>query len=144
MTAITLADVEAAAERISKHVRRTPCLRTRFIREELRAGPTMLKLECLQVTGAFKVRGACNAIFGLDDAARANGVITASGGNHGIAVAYGAQAAGCPAVVYLPDNAPADKAERIRAWGAEVVVEGAVWDDAEARRRRLPAPQATA
>ncbi len=132
MTAITLADVEAAAERIGNRVRRTPCLRTRYIREPLRAGPTMLKLECLQVTGAFKVRGATNAILRLGSDALARGVITASGGNHGIAVAYAAHASGCPAVVYLPANAPADKAERIRAWGADVVVEGEVWDDAEA------------
>ncbi len=132
MNAVTLADIEAAAERIGDHVRRTPCLRTRFVREELRAGPTMVKLECLQVTGAFKARGACNAILGLDADARARGVITASGGNHGIAVAYAAHEFGCSAVVYLPANAPADKAERIRAWGAEIVVEGAAWDDAEA------------
>lgn len=128
---VTLADVEAAAERISSRVRRTPCLRTRYIRDPLRSGPTMLKLECLQVTGAFKVRGANNAILQLDDAALARGVITASGGNHGLAVAYGAHASGCPAVIYLPENTPADKAEKIRGWGAEVVVEGAVWDDAE-------------
>ena len=131
MNTITLADIEAAAERIGKRVRRTPCLRTRYIRKPLRAGPTMLKLECLQVTGAFKVRGANNAILQLDDAARARGVITASGGNHGIAVSYAAHASGCPAVIYLPGNSPADKAERCRAWGAEVVVEGEVWDDAE-------------
>ena len=62
MTDITLADIEAAAERIGKRVRRTPCLRTRYIREPLRRGPTMLKLECLQVTGAFKVRGAFSRI----------------------------------------------------------------------------------
>lgn len=128
---ITLADIEAAAERIGGRVRRTPCLRTRFIRNELRAGATMLKLECLQVTGAFKVRGANNAILQLDDDALARGVVTASGGNHGLAVAYAAHESGCPAVVHLPENSPVDKAERARAWGAEVVVEGAVWDDAE-------------
>ncbi len=132
MSAITLTDIEAAAERIGNRVRRTPCLRSRFVRESLRAGPTVFKLECLQVTGAFKVRGANNAILQLDEATRARGVITASGGNHGIAVAYAAHASACPAVVYLPQNAPGDKAERIRAWGAEVVVEGTVWDDAEA------------
>ena len=128
---VTLADVEAAAERISSRVRRTPCLRTRYVRDPLRPGPTLLKLECLQVTGAFKVRGANNAILQLDEAALARGVITASGGNHGLAVAYAAQASGCPAVVYLPDNTPAEKAEKIKGWGAKVVVEGTVWDDAE-------------
>lgn len=128
---VSFADIEAAAERIAGRVRRTPCLRTRFIREPLRSGPTMLKLECLQVTGAFKARGANNAILQLDAAALARGVITASGGNHGIAVAYAAHAAGCPAVIYLPESSPMDKAERARGWGAEVVTEGQVWDDAE-------------
>ena len=129
---ISFADIEAAAERIKNRVRRTPCLRTRFIREPLRQGPTMLKLECLQVTGAFKVRGANNAILQLDDSARARGVVTASGGNHGIAVAYAAHASACPAIIYLPEAAPSDKAERCRAWGADVVVEGAGWDEAQA------------
>lgn len=128
---VTLTDIEAAAERIADRVRRTPCLRTRYIRDPLRSGPTMLKLECLQVTGAFKVRGANNAILQLDVDVLARGVITASGGNHGLAVAYAANASNCPAVVYLPENTPAAKAEKIRGWGAEVVVEGAVWDDAE-------------
>lgn len=128
---ITFEEVEQAAERISSRVRRTPCLRSRFIRDPLRPGATMLKLECLQVTGAFKVRGATNAILQLDEGQRARGVITASGGNHGIAVAYAAHASGCPAVIYLPESSSMDKAERARAWGAEVVTEGEVWDDAE-------------
>lgn len=128
---ITFADVEAAAERISSRVRRTPCLRSRFIRDPLRAGKTMLKLECLQVTGAFKVRGANNAILQLSDAERSRGVVTASGGNHGIAVAYAAHASGCPSVIYLPETSGMDKAERARAWGAEVVRVGEVWDDSE-------------
>ena len=92
----------------------------------------MLKLECLQVTGSFKVRGANNAILQLDDDTRRRGVVTASGGNHGIAVAYAAHASKCDAFIYLPDNAPPDKAERSRAWGAEVVVAGAGWDEAQA------------
>lgn len=129
---ISYGDIEAAAERIKNRVRRTPCLRTRFIHKPLRRGPMVLKLECLQVTGAFKVRGANNAILLLDDSARAGGVITASGGNHGIAIAYAAYASASPAVIYLPKNAPPDKAERCRAWGADVVVEGAGWDEAQA------------
>ena len=63
MTPPSLDDIEAAAERIKPHVRRTPCLRTRFIKTPLHAGPLMLKLECLQVTGSFKARGASNAIL---------------------------------------------------------------------------------
>ena len=128
---IQFADIEAAAERISNRVRRTPCLRSRFIRNPLRAGKTMLKLECLQVTGAFKVRGANNAILPMSEEERSRGVVTASGGNHGIAVAYAAHASKCPAVIYLPETSGMDKAERARAWGAEVIRIGEVWDDSE-------------
>ncbi len=128
---ITFEEIEQAAERIGARVRCTPCLRSRFIREPLRPGKTMLKLECLQVTGAFKVRGANNALLQLSEEERSRGIITASGGNHGIAVAYAAHAAGCPAIIYLPESSPMDKAERARGWGAEVVTEGEVWDDAE-------------
>lgn len=92
----------------------------------------MLKLECLQVTGSFKARGANNALLSLDDAAVARGIITASGGNHGLAVAYAAHASGTTSVIYIPENSPPSKAEKIRQWGAEVIIEGAVWDDANA------------
>ncbi|MEQ8665338.1 MAG: threonine/serine dehydratase [Rhodospirillales bacterium] len=128
----TIDDIDDAAERIKERVRRTPCLRTRFIREPLHGGPLMLKLECLQVTGSFKPRGANNAILQLDDGALERGVITASGGNHGLAVAYAAHASGRRAVVYLPERAPASKAEKLKAWGADVVIEGLDFDDAYA------------
>ena len=128
----TMDDIDAAAGRIKDRVRRTPCLRTRFIREPLHGGPLMLKLECLQVTGSFKPRGANNAILQLDDASLDRGVITASGGNHGLAVAYAAHASGRRATVYLPERAPTEKAEKLRAWGADVVIEGLDFDDAYA------------
>lgn len=129
---VTFDDIEAAAERIKSRVRRTPCLRTRFVRNQIHSGDLLLKLECLQVTGSFKARGASNAILSLDDAAVKRGVITASGGNHGLAVAYAGQASDTTAIVYLPDSTPADKVAKLRQWGADVVVEGAVWDDANA------------
>ncbi len=66
----------------------------------------------------------------LDPAALERGIVTASGGNHGLAVAYAGHASGAATVIYLPETAPAAKADKLRAWGAEVVVEGAVWDDA--------------
>lgn len=127
-----LDDIENAFERIKGHVRRTPCLRTRFIKNPVHSGPLMLKLECLQVTGSFKARGANNAILQLDAGTLSRGVITASGGNHGLAVAYAAHAAGSKATVYLPESAPATKAEKLRAWGADVVISGSVFDDANA------------
>lgn len=127
---VTLADIEAAAERIKNRVRRTPCLRARFLREPLHPGELLLKLESLQVTGSFKARGANNAVLQLDEAALARGIVTASGGNHGLAVAYAGHASGAATVIYLPTITPAAKADKLRAWGAEVVVEGEVWDDA--------------
>jgi threonine dehydratase len=90
----------------------------------------LLKLECLQVTGSFKARGANNAVLQLDEAALERGIVTASGGNHGLAVAYAGRASGASTVIYLPEITSAAKADKLRAWGAEVVVEGAVWDDA--------------
>jgi threonine dehydratase len=134
---VTLADIEHAAHRIADRVRRTPCLHARFALAPLHPGPLHLKLECLQVTGSFKPRGANNAILSLPPAALRRGVITASGGNHGLAVAYAGRVSGARAVIYLPESTGPEKAEKLRAWGAEVVVEGAVWDDAdEAARRR--------
>ncbi len=127
---VTLADIEEAAERIKGRVRRTPCLRARFNRTPLHAGELLLKLECLQVTGSFKARGANNAVLQLDEAALKRGVVTASGGNHGLAVAYAGHASQTSTVVYLPESSPPVKAERLRAWGARVVIEGEVWDDA--------------
>ncbi len=127
---VTLDDIEAAATRISGRVRRTPCIRSRFNLAPLGAGELLLKLECLQVTGSFKARGANNAILSLDEASVKRGVISASGGNHGLAVAYAGRASETSALIYLPEATPAAKADKLRDWGAEVVIEGAVWDDA--------------
>ena len=127
---VALSDIEAAAERIRGRVRRTPCLRSRFNLHPLFKGELLLKLECLQVTGSFKARGANNAILSMDEAAVKRGVITASGGNHGLAVAYAGHASETRAVIYLPKRAPQAKINKLRVWGAEVVSEGDVWDDA--------------
>ena len=89
-----LAEIEAAAARIAPHVRRTPALR-------LRPGLT-LHLECLQVAGSFKPRGAFNTMLQLPRETLARGVATASGGNHGMAVAHAARALGVPAAIYVP------------------------------------------
>lgn len=92
--------------------------------------PLSLKLECLQVTGSFKARGALNRLLTLDENRRRRGIITASGGNHGLAVAYAGRRLGVPTVVYLPTSTTADKALRIERWGATVIRAGSVWDEA--------------
>jgi threonine dehydratase len=92
-----------------------------------------LKLENLQVTGSFKPRGVFNTLLQLDDKARQRGVIAASGGNHGLALAYAANRLGIPAKVYLPASASADRVARVKVWNAEVIQHGAAWDDAHAK-----------
>lgn len=120
----TRADVAAAAARIAGLVRTTPVMDV-----EVDGRPVTLKLEQLQVTGSFKVRGATNAIRQLPpDTA---GVIAASGGNHGLAVAHAAAEAGVPATLVVPTSSPDLKAQRIAARGAEVVRHGVVYDEAE-------------
>ena len=89
-----------------------------------------LKLENLQISGSFKIRGATNTLLSLSPARLTKGLITASGGNHGLGVAAAARGAGVPAKVFLPANTPAAKAAKIARWGAEVIHHGDVWDDA--------------
>lgn len=109
-------DVSLAAARIAPYIRRTPVLRALVDGRQL-----VLKLEHLQVTGSFKFRGALNALLagGLP-----NRVVTASGGNHGLAVATAASVLGIPATVYAPVSIPDAKARRIEAAGAELVRAG--------------------
>ena len=84
---VSLADIEAAAERIRGAVRRTPNLAVEPLKDSLPLGELVLKLESLQVTGSFKARGASNTLFSLPEDEVRRGIITASGGNHGLAVA---------------------------------------------------------
>ncbi|HJE60581.1 MAG TPA: threonine/serine dehydratase [Nocardiopsis listeri] len=109
----TATDVRAAAERIAPHARHTPVMRT-----ELDGRPLTLKLEHLQRTGAFKLRGALNALMGGEPTDR---VITASGGNHGLGVATAASILGVRATVYVPETVPEAKAAPLEATGAEIV-----------------------
>ncbi|POR45754.1 threonine dehydratase [Bosea psychrotolerans] len=128
--------IEAAAERIAGHARVTPVMR-------LGAGSfgspaaISLKLECLQHAGSFKTRGAFNNLLSLP--VPAAGVAAASGGNHGAAVAYAARARGVKATIFVPEISPAAKIEAIRRFGAEVVIGGAQYDDAQAACDRFVA-----
>lgn len=128
-TLVTPADIRAAHARIAPHVRRTPILE---IRSPLsNAPPLSLKLECLQHSGSFKARGAFHNL--LTRPAPATGCATASGGNHGAAVAFAAKALGVPACVFVPEISTPAKIARIRASGAEAVVGGADYAEAQAR-----------
>ncbi len=116
----TLADLRAAADRIRGLVHRTPLLTSATLDRELGAR-VVAKCENLQKVGAFKARGACNAVMALDDAAAKRGVITHSSGNHGAALAWAARARGIACVVVMPDSAPKVKVDAVRGYGAEVV-----------------------
>ena len=128
---ITLDDVKSAADRIKDRVRRTPFLETEFCRTQIHPN-LKLKLECLQVTGSFKARGANNAVLSLSNEEIQRGIITASGGNHGTAVAYAGYKSNANTVIYLPKKAAEAKIESLKSWGAEVVLIGEFWDEANA------------
>ena len=115
----TIDDVRAAARRIRGHVHRTPVLTSATLDRELSAR-VFFKCENLQKVGAFKARGACNAVLALDDEAAARGVITHSSGNHAAALAYAAKVRGIAAYVVMPETAPAVKVEAVRGYGAQV------------------------
>ncbi len=110
---ITLSDVRSAAAVIAPHVVRTPLLPF---------GPGWVKPENLQPIGAFKLRGALNALARLEN--RSNGVVAYSSGNHAQAVAFAARLHGVPAAIVMPDNTPAVKVEATKALGAEVFIVG--------------------
>jgi threonine dehydratase len=126
---VTLDDIRAARERLADVAVRTPVEESRAVSRA--AGvPTLLKCEHLQRTGSFKIRGAYNRIVQLTDEERAAGVVCASAGNHAQGVALSAKLAGVAARVFMPAGAPLPKVEATEAYGAEVVLGGATFDDA--------------
>ncbi|WP_298956351.1 threo-3-hydroxy-L-aspartate ammonia-lyase [uncultured Methylobacterium sp.] len=133
---VTFADVQAAAERIAGIAHRTPVLTSRTA--DARTGASLFfKAEPLQRAGAFKFRGACNAIAALPEAARRRGAIAFSSGNHAQAIAYAGALQGVPTVIVMPHDAPAIKVAATRGYGAEVVVYDRYKEDREALARTL-------
>jgi threonine dehydratase len=127
---IALEDIRAAAARIEGNVRHTPMMAASNLKTPLAGGvDLMLKLELLQVTGSFKARGATNRLLSLERAELGGGIVTASGGNHGIATARAGFMAGVPATVFLPTNASPAKIEKLRAWGAATRIVGSAWHE---------------
>ena len=117
---LTLDDIRAAAARIAPHVRRTPVLRCMPLEAELGA-QIFCKCENFQEMGAFKIRGATNAVLSLADEAAAKGVATHSSGNHGAALALAAKRRGIPACVVMPENASAFKKQAVAGYGAKII-----------------------
>jgi threonine dehydratase len=116
----TLGDMLIAHERIRPHIHRTPVLTSQFI--NARTGADLFfKCENLQKAGAFKARGASNAVFGLTDAQAKRGVATHSSGNHGTCLSYAAGRRGIPCTVVMPHTAPQAKKDAVRGYGGVVV-----------------------
>lgn len=132
----TYQDVVAAAARIEGHAHRTPVLRSRTADQELGA-EVFIKAENLQRMGAFKFRGAFNALSRLDEAQRRSGVVTFSSGNHAQAVALSASLLGISATILMPQDAPAAKVAATQGYGGKVVFYDRYTEDREQIGRRL-------
>jgi len=135
---ITLGDVEAARARLRGVIHETPCAYSQSL-SDLTGARVFVKLENLQMTGSFKERGAANVLLQLSPAEQRRGVVTASAGNHGLAVAFHAARLGISAVVVMPEWAPLTKVTAARRQGAEVVLHGENYDEAHARAREIEA-----
>jgi len=133
---LTTADLEAARRCVAAHAHPTPVLTSRLLDEET-GFRVALKAEMLQRTGSYKIRGALNKLRTLSDEQRRRGVVCSSAGNHAQGVALAAALSGVRAVVVMAENATPAKVAATRAYGAEVVLHGAIWDDANARALEL-------
>jgi threonine dehydratase len=133
---LSLTDIQAAADALAGVAHETP-LDGSSTFSDMAGFPVYLKLENLQKTGSFKLRGAYNKIRLLSPADRSCGVIAASAGNHAQGVAYAACRAGVRSVIVMPETAPISKVSATRGYGAEVVLAGTSYDEAYARAREL-------
>ena len=128
---VTLGDIVRAGQRLAPHLTPTP------LEEALDPGAKVwFKLENANKTHSFKIRGALNALLSLNDEARAQGIIAASSGNHAGAVSYAASLSGASAQILMPKTTPKKKVENVRRYGAEAVLFGDNYDEAEAEALR--------
>jgi threonine dehydratase len=138
MDTIDFPAVEAARRRLRDAIVQTPCAYSQTL-SELTGARCFVKLENLQMTGSFKERGAANLLLQLVPDERRRGVIAASAGNHGLAVAFHAARLGIPATIVMPEYAPLIKVTNARRYGAEVVLHGSNFEEAYERARALEA-----
>lgn len=140
MGSVSLAAIEKARLRIAPYIRQTPILSSPSLSD--RTGcDVYLKLEQLQMTGSFKLRGATNAVLSLTEEQKANGVVGVSTGNHGRGLAYAAHNAGVKCIICMSELVPQNKVEGIRSHGAEVRIIGRSQDDAQVEVDRLVAEE---
>ena len=136
MLPFSRSDFETARARMGAHVYRTPLLTSRLLSE--RSGyEVRLKAELFQRGGSYKIRGPMNKFALLTDEQKQRGVICSSAGNHAQGVALAAARYGIKAVVVMAENATASKIEATRAYGADVVLHGTIWDEANERAKEL-------
>jgi threonine dehydratase len=133
---VTLKDIQEAQKAIVPYANCTPLNRSKFL-SDLCGADVFLKLENLQVTHSFKIRGVINKLLNLTSEEKARGVVTASAGNHGQAVAFGAKELGFKAKIVVPINTPKVKVDGIKQYGAELVLYGATYPEAERKAKEL-------
>ena len=143
MDAITNRQLDEAWQCVSPHVRRTPILTSRLLDEET-GFRVALKAEMFQRTGAYKIRGALNKLRVLSPEQKQRGVICSSAGNHAQGVALAAALSGVRAVVVMAENATPSKIAATQAYGAQVILHGTIWDDANEEALRIVAGQGLA
>lgn len=136
----TISDVKRAAKTIREIAYRTPLYRSEYLSRQFHAN-VFLKLECYQPTRVFKIRGAANKMLGLDIARRTHGVVAASSGNHGLAVAYVARLLNTSATIVVPEHAVAEKVEAIKELGAAVIQHGRSHGERYARALQIQREQ---
>lgn len=135
---VKFSDIQNAREILKGIINPTPIVADEKLSNEIGAR-AFLKAECLQRSGSFKVRGAYNRISRLTDEEKARGVVTASAGNHAQGVAVAARLQNTKAVIVLPENAPLTKITATKAQGAQVILHGAIFDEAVAYSKKLQA-----
>ncbi len=135
---LSLSDVEAARQRLSKAIYASPCAYSETL-SRLTGSRCFVKLENLQMTGSFKERGAANKLLTLSETERSRGVVAASAGNHGLAVAFHSERLGVRSLIVMPEWAPLIKVTSARYHHAEVVLAGANYDEAYTHARKLEA-----
>jgi threonine dehydratase len=133
---VTIEDIRLARDRISAVARRTPLERSRWLSARHGSG-VLVKLECLQLTGSFKLRGAMSKLSSLSDEERTRGVLTVSAGNHGLAVAHCCEVLGLDATIVVPESASRAKVEAIRRYPVTLIERGASYDEAERAAREM-------
>jgi threonine dehydratase len=133
---VNLKNIQSAQKTIAPYAKYTPLNRSKFLSEQCNAD-VFLKLENLQVTHSFKIRGVINKLLSLSPEEKARGVVTASAGNHGQAVAFGAKKLGFSAKIVVPVNTPKIKVDGIKQYGADLLLFGEVYPEAEKKAKEL-------